>query len=75
MITYAKVALALLQIVEIIVTFLRNKQQMDAGEDRAIAKYSASILARTQVGKEIWAEVQAMTEAGVDAGLKDLEPK
>lgn len=74
-IPWAKVILAALQIAEIVMTWLRNKELLDAGADREIARASASILVKTQAGREIVAQVTAMTPEEVDAALKALEPK
>lgn len=73
--TWLSAALALLKLAGYILDIVREKQQMDAGADRAIAEASASILAKTAAGKEIMAQVMAMTPEQVDAALKELEPK
>lgn len=73
--TWLSAALALLKLAGYILDIVREKQQMDAGADRAIAEASASILAKTAAGKEIMAQVMAMTAEQVDAALKELEPK
>lgn len=75
MFTWPKIALLALQFAEAIVSYLREKKQMDAGADREIARATASILLKTQAGKEIVAAVTAMTPDEVDAALKSLEPK
>jgi len=71
---WAKIGLIILQIADKVLDIARSKQQMDAGAEREIARASASVLAKTSVAKEIWAEVQAKSEAEVDKGLKELEP-
>lgn len=75
MFTWAKAILVGLQLIEALTTWLREKQQMDAGADREIAKITASILVKTQAGKEILARVSGMSDEEVDAALKELEPK
>lgn len=70
-----KIVLLLLQVANRIADIVREKGQMDAGRDRALAEASASILAKTQAGKEILTTVSGMTEDEVDAALKALEPK
>lgn len=72
--SWLEIALALLKLANMIVSWVREKQQMDAGHDRAIAEASASILSKTQAAKEIMAKISGMTEAQVDAALKELEP-
>lgn len=75
MFTYAKIALLLLQVVQMLVNLARSKQLMDVGADREIAKASASILLKTQAMKSVMAEVTAMSSDQVDQALKGLEPK
>lgn len=65
--------LALVRVAEIILNWVRNKQQIDVGVDRAIARASASILAKTRAGKEVMEKVTAMTPEQVDAELLKLE--
>lgn len=75
MITWASVILALLKIVNAIMGAVNREQLMQAGADAEIAKVSASILEKTAAGKAIIEKVNGMTDADVDAGLRDLEPK
>lgn len=75
MFTYAKLALALLQVVEMLVNLAKTKQMMDAGADREIARTSASILAKTEAGKKILERVNALSDKDVDVELAGLEPK
>lgn len=75
MITWASVILALLKIVNAIMGAVNREQLMQAGADAEIAKVSASILEKTAAGKAIMEKVNGMTDADVDAGLRDLEPK
>ncbi len=75
MFTYAKIALTLLQLADVLVALARSRQQMQAGADAEIAKASASILLKCQSAQEIMGRVVAMSEAEVDQSLKELEPK
>lgn len=75
MITWASVILALLKIVNAIMGAVNREQLMQAGADAEIAKVSASILEKTAAGKAIMERINAMSDADVDAGLRDLEPK
>lgn len=75
MFTWAGIAKLALQLALAIVSWLKEKQLMDAGTDREIARVSASILAKTAAAKGIAEHLATLTEAQVDAELKDLEPK
>lgn len=72
--TIVSIVLALLKLAGILADYARTKQAMDAGEDKAIAQASASILAKSAAAKEVWEEVSKMTDKQVDDGLKGLEP-
>lgn len=72
--SWLQFALALLKLANYFLDLAREKQQMDAGADRAIAAESVSILQKTNVAKEEMAKATGMTEEQVDATLKGLEP-
>lgn len=71
----AQLALLGLQLILALVSWLREKGQLQAGADQEIAKASAAILLKTESAKAILAQVTAMTDAQVDEALKQLEPK
>lgn len=75
MFTWPEILLLCLKIVNAVMDKLNYNQGFQAGTDAEIAKVSASILRKTQAGKAIMEKVDAMSEADVDAGLIDLEPK
>lgn len=75
MITWAEIILLLLRITNAIVSAIDRQKWMKAGADAEIAKISASILAKTTYGKEIFAKVNAYDEATVDSELRKLEPR
>lgn len=75
MLTYAKIALLLLQAADGLINLWRSKQQYDAGVDAEIAKASAAILVKTKVAQEQLQLVTGLTDAQVDEMLKGLEPK
>lgn len=75
MLAWAQIGLALVKLANLVLGLIHDKQQMDAGTDKAIAIEAASILKKTQTAKEVMAQVEGMTEAQVDAALKELEPK
>lgn len=75
MFTYASLILAILKVINSFMDYVNRKDLMQAGADAEIAKTSASILRKTQAGKAIMEKVDAMSDADVDAGLRELEPK
>ena len=75
MLTWPSIILAVLKLINEIMGAVNRDKWMQAGADAEIAKISASILAKTQAGKIIMDKVNAMSDADVDAALRDLEPK
>lgn len=67
-------ALALLKLVNSIMTWARERELISVGYDKAIAEQTLSILVKTKAGKAIMEKVNAMSEADVDDGLRNLEP-
>lgn len=72
--SWIELALAFLKLTNLLVGWAKDKQQMDAGADRAVAQASVAILNKTQSAKQVMAEVMAMTDSQVDEALKRLEP-
>ena len=72
---WVSLALALLKLVNGIMTWARERELISEGYDKAIAEVSQSILVKTDAGKKIMEKVNAMAPEEVDAGLRDLEPK
>jgi hypothetical protein len=70
---WLSLALLLLRIADKIADWLRERGQMDAGRDRALAEQAAAILAKTSVAKAVLQDVTGMTSEQVDARLKWLE--
>lgn len=75
MITWGSVILYALKILNGIMGAVNREKWMQAGADAEIAKLSLAILNRTEAGKKIMEKVNGMTDAEVDTGLLDLEPK
>jgi hypothetical protein len=72
--TWAQVVLKILTVVGILTDWIREQNQLSAGEDKAIAASLAGQLAKSKFAKEEWERVNALPEAQVDSGLKGLEP-
>lgn len=75
MFTWASLALAVLKVVNAIMSYLSSETLIQSGYDKAIADASVAILQKTATGKAIMEKVNAMSDAEVDAGLRGLEPK
>jgi uncharacterized membrane protein len=75
MLTWPSIILAVLKLINEIMSAVNRDKWMQAGADAEIAKVSASILAKTETGKAILENVNAMSDTDVDAALRELEPK
>lgn len=73
--TWLSLALTLLKVVNQIMTYMRERELISKGYDKAIAEVTQSILEKTAAGKAIMEKVNAMSDEEVDAGLRGLEPK
>ena len=74
MFSWISLALALLKLVNGIMTWARERELISEGHDAAIAEAASQILVKTTAGKAIMEKVNAMDEKQVDAGLRSLEP-
>jgi len=74
-VSWISFALALLKFVNSIMNYARERKLISQGYDQAIAEVTQSILIKTDAGKKILEKVNGMTDAEVDTGLRDLEPK
>jgi hypothetical protein len=75
MFTWAEIVLLFLKLANAIMGAVNDQKQFHAGTDAEIAKTSAAILAKTQAARTIRDQVNALTDAAVDAQLAGLEPK
>lgn len=73
--SWLSLALALLKLVNGIMTWARERELISEGYDRAIAEETQSILIKTAAGKAIMEKVNAMSDKEVDDGLRGLEPR
>ncbi len=72
--TWVNIALLLLQTAASLISWLREKNQLDAGRDQEIAKTTAAILVQTQSARDVMAQVTGFSDEQVDTMLKGLEP-
>lgn len=70
--TWASIALLLLQIANKIVSYLQEQKLMDAGKDAEIARVSAAILAKTEFAKKTREKVGDMLGTDLDVLLDQL---
>lgn len=70
---WVSLALALLKLVNSIMTWARERELISEGYDQAIAEVTQSILVKTTAGKAIMEKVNALSDADVDAELGKLE--
>lgn len=73
--SWISLALALLKLVSLWMTWARERELISEGFDKAIAEVALEIVRKTDAGKKIMEKVDAMSDAEVDAGLRGLEPK
>ena len=66
MITYAQVALALLQLAKLVADWGRARADYKSGEDAAIGRAANEVLAATAWGRNIAEKIDAMDEAALD---------
>lgn len=70
--TWASIALLLLQIANKIVSYLQEQKLMDAGKDAEIARVSAAILAKTEFAKQTRERILDMSRPDLDVLLDQL---
>ena len=75
MFTWPEIILLLLRIVNAIIEQVNQDKWIKAGADAEIAKAAAEIMKKTAAGKAIWEKVNALSDADLDAALRNLEPK
>lgn len=73
--SWLSLALSLLKLVNMIMGYMRERELISKGYDKAIAEVTQSILVKTEAGKKIMERVNALTDEEVDTGLRGLEPE
>lgn len=75
MLTYFKIALALLQITRSIISYLERQSAISEGQRMILAKELEATIAAAGVAKEVQTKVDGMTDEEVDAALRgDYRP-
>lgn len=64
---WAKAVLILLQLANSIASWLREKQAMDAGADRAIAEAAGEVLKRSAFAHEVSSRICTLSNKDLDA--------
>lgn len=75
MISWVSLALALLKLINGILSWARERELISQGQDIEIAKQTAAILAQTEYAKNVRQKIATMDAKAVDDALRDLEPK
>lgn len=71
---YVKIILALLQIIEAILDWSKEKRLRQEGVDEEIARATARILQKTTFAKKTLSEANGMSESDILDYLRKLEP-
>lgn len=66
MLTYAKLALIALQVVQAILRAAGERRTFDAGQDRQIAEQAKAVLGMTAEGKRLLEKIDAMGDGDLD---------
>lgn len=66
MLTYAKLALIALQVVQFFMRMANDKKQFAAGEEHQIAKQAMAVLGMTDEGKRLLENVNALSDGELD---------
>jgi hypothetical protein len=74
-VTTASIILAVLKLINMIMSTVDQEQWKAAGYDEAVAEASKAIMARTAAGKAMLEKVNAMSDSQVSDALHNLEPK
>jgi hypothetical protein len=75
MLTWAKLALVLLQVVNKIIGTLQQDKYINIGYDRAIAEQAALILKRNTYANQAMEAINALDANATDKLLQQLEPE
>ncbi len=68
--SWLSIAKALLAALHVVASMLREKQLLDAGEGRAVARSLAALSQRLGIAKDVAEEVAALSDADLDADLR-----
>ena len=72
---WLNLVVALLKLANSIFVAVQKAGYVQEGYDTAVAEQSEALLRKTRAGKVILERVNALSDAEVDAGLRDLEPR
>lgn len=75
MISWISFALAVLKLVNAIVNWASRRELIDEGRRQALMEYGLAIAQKVATKKQIQEHIDGLTDAEVDAELRDLEPK
>lgn len=70
MFSWLSILSGVLKLANMIAGLMKDRQLLDAGEARGVAKSLASIMTSLDIAKDVEAEVAAMSDAEVDKALE-----
>lgn len=73
--SWVSFALMLLQVINKIMTYARERELISQGQDIEIARQTAAILAKTEYAKNVRDKIAKMDDRAVDDALRALEPR
>ena len=72
--TWGRIILLVLQVVNLLVTWAQRKGLIQEGYDKAIAEITREIFRKTEHARQVKEKIDAMSDSEVDAALVALEP-
>lgn len=75
MIDWLKIALLLMQIVNKFIDWRKEQRALTAGEEAEVARQSAEIMRKTEVGRQVMASVELLELGALDELLRSFEPR
>lgn len=70
---WGSLILALLKLVDFVLTYARERQLLQAGQDKEIAKHAIAVLQKTEEAKKINEYLSSVRGTDLDDLLTDLE--
>jgi hypothetical protein len=75
MLSWPKIILLVLRVIDRLVDDAQRKGLMNEGEDRAIAESAAAILKKSQYAKSVMESISGLSSDDTDKLLRSFEPK
>ncbi len=75
MISWIEIALAVLKLINSLVTWAKERELISEGQRQELAQEAIAIAAKVHTRDQILEKVNALSDADVDSQLRGLEPK